>query len=251
MGQLSDDPVVASSIGPIEIVLPVHNEAASIAGTLREFHRVSTQAGLSVRFRACEDGSTDGSDRVLHMLERELPLRADCVRGRRGYSRAVIDGLRAATAPIVGFIDSDGQCDPRDLPALVAALAGHDVVFGYRNPRVDSRTRKAMSAAFGLAFGFVFHVHRRDPSCPYVLVRREVIEPLLSGHPGILPEGFWWEFSARVQAAGLRVAEVPVSHRRRAAGGTQVYQPRKVPRIAVEHLIGLLSLRADLAHPGA
>jgi glycosyltransferase involved in cell wall biosynthesis len=238
-------------VGPIEIVLPVHNEAASIAQTLREFYRVATHAGMMISFRACEDGSTDGSADVLRRLERELPLHADCVPERRGYSRAAIDGLRAATAPIVGFIDSDGQCDPRDLAALAAALEGHDVVFGYRNPRVDPRARKVMSAAFGAAFGLMFRVHRRDPSCPYMLIRRNVVEGLLSGRPGILPEGFWWEFSARVHAAGLRVAEVPVNHRKRAAGTTQVYLPSRVPRIAVEHLLGLVSLRADLAHTGS
>ena len=63
---------------------------------------------------------------------------------------------------------------------------------------------------------------------------------------GILPQGFWWEFSARVHAAGLRAAEVPVRHRPRAAGTTQVYRPAKVPRIAVVHFLGLLALRRDI-----
>jgi hypothetical protein len=89
-------------------------------------------------------------------------------------------------------------------------------------------------------------VARRDPSCPYLLVRREVLDDVLAGHPGILPQGFWWEFAARVQAAGLRSVEVPVNHRRRSAGATQVYRPTKVPRIAVEHLLGLLALRKDI-----
>src|SRR5581483_608104 len=63
---------------PIEVVHPVHNEAASIEATLREFHKVSCDAGLTVSFRACEDGSTDGTQEILHRLEHELPLVADC-----------------------------------------------------------------------------------------------------------------------------------------------------------------------------
>jgi glycosyltransferase involved in cell wall biosynthesis len=237
----------AASVGPIEMVLPVHNEATSIEATLREFHRVAASQGLQVRFQAREDGSTDGTAEVLRSLERDLPLAANCAPGRLGYSRAVLQGLRAATAPIVGFIDSDGQCDPNDLTHLVDALSGHDIVFGYRHPRVDPVTRKLMSAAFGVLFRLMFKVRRKDPSCPYVLIRREVLDEVLRGSPGILPQGFWWEFSARAQAAGLRTAEVPVRHRARAAGMTQVYRPAKVPRIAVEHLAGLPALRRDIA----
>ena len=231
----------------IEVVLPVHNEAASIEETLREFYDTATKAGFKVSFRACEDGSTDGTQEILHRLQSELPLVADCAKERRGYSKAVLDGLRASTAPIVGFVDSDGQCDPHDLPALAAALEGHDIVFGYRDPRVDPMVRKLMSSAFGAVFRLFFPVERKDPSCPYMLLRRACIDRALAGNPGILRQGFWWEFSARAQAAGLRAAEVPVHHRKRTAGTTQVYKPGKVPRIAFEHLAGLLSLRKDIA----
>lgn len=231
----------------IEFVVPVHNEAESIAATLHEFHRAALATGLIVTFRVCEDGSTDGTQEVLRRLESELPLVADCVAGRRGYSRAVVDGLRAATAPVVGFIDSDGQCDPLDLPRMVEALVGHDVVFGFRSPRVDSWVRKVMSGAFGAVFQLMFRVPRRDPSCPYLLIRRELVDSVLGGNPGILPQGFWWEFSARVSARGFRVAEVPVHHRPRAAGRTAIYRPLKVPRIALVHLAGLVALRRDLA----
>jgi dolichol-phosphate mannosyltransferase len=239
--------VNAAAFGPIEIVLPIHNEAASIEATLREFHRVATGQGLRVRFLACEDGSTDGTPEILRSLECDLPLVARCAPGRLGYSRAVVQGLRAATAPVVGFVDSDGQCDPSDLTRLSEALRDNDVVFGFRNPRADPPVRKAMSAAFGVLFRLMFHVNRTDPSCPYLLIRREALAEALRGSPGILPQGFWWEFSARVHAAGLRVAEVPVRHRPRAAGTTQVYKPAKIPRIAVEHLLGLLALRRDIS----
>jgi hypothetical protein len=70
---------------------------------------------------------------------------------------------------------------------------------------------------------------------------------VLAGHPGIMAQGFWWEFSARSHAAGLVVREVPVRHRVRASGQTQVYRVTKVPRIAWEHLTALRRLRRDLA----
>jgi dolichol-phosphate mannosyltransferase len=231
----------------IEIVLPAHNEAQSIANTIEEFQRVSAAAGLVVSFRVCEDGSTDGTAQVLRDLASRVPLVLDSVAERRGYSRAALAGLRASEGEIVGFIDSDGQCDPHDLPALMAALDGVDLVVGYRSPRVDPFIRRVMSLAFRMAFERAFPVRRHDPSCPYMLIRRTSLDRVLAGHPGIMLQGFWWEFSARAQAAGLTVREVPVHHRARATGQTQVYRVSKVPGIAWRHLLALRHLRHDIA----
>lgn len=231
----------------IEIVLPAHNEAQSIGDTIEEFYLVASAAGLAVTFRVCEDGSTDDTVGVVRGLAARIPLVLDSVKERRGYSRAALAGLRASKADIVGFIDSDGQCDPRDLPALVAALDGVDLCVGYRSPRADSRARRLMSASFRLAFERVFPVRRQDPSCPYMVIRRSALDRVLVGNPGLMAQGFWWEFSARADAAGLSVIEVPVHHRVRAAGQTQVYRVSKVPGIAWRHLLALRLLRHDLA----
>ena len=60
----------------IDIVLPVHNEGASIATTLREFHRVvMLEGGQPIRFVVCEDGSSDDTVPVLQKLAIELPIK--------------------------------------------------------------------------------------------------------------------------------------------------------------------------------
>jgi dolichol-phosphate mannosyltransferase len=234
-------------ISCIEIVLPAYNEARSIAATIEEFHAVAAAAGFRVSFRVCEDGSTDGTVEVLRDLACRLPLVLDSVAERRGYSQAALAGLRASEGEIVGFIDSDGQCDPHDLPALLTALDGVDLVVGYRSPRVDPFVRRLMSLAFRIAFERAFPVRRHDPSCPYMLIRRASLDRVLAGHPGVMSQGFWWEFSARAYAAGLTVREVPVHHRARVAGQTQVYRVSKVPGIAWQHLVALGALRHDIA----
>jgi glycosyltransferase involved in cell wall biosynthesis len=231
----------------IDVVLPVHNEGASIAATLREFHRVvMLEGGQPIRFVVCEDGSSDDTVPVLEKLATELPLKLISDPVRKGYSRAVIDGFRGTTSEWVGFIDSDGQCDPADLLALAAVREGHDLVMGWRNPRSDPWIRKAMSSAFQAVYRGFFQVPVRDPSCPYLLINRVGLEKILSGNVGILKQGFWWEFLARAAAINLRIVEVPVRHRTRASGATQVYRPAKVPRIAAEHLLGLYRLRREL-----
>jgi dolichol-phosphate mannosyltransferase len=236
-----------STVEPVEVVLPAHNEGAAIARTLREFHEVVSQKdGLPIKFLVCEDGSTDDTCDVVRNVGQDLPLRLLSFTERKGYSKAVVDGFRSTDATIVGFIDSDGQCDPSDFKTLLKELGENDMVVGYRNPRMDSAFRKLISSAFGSVYRLLFPVKLKDPSCPYLVVRREALLRILRGNPGILRQGFWWEFNARAQAAGLRIAEVPVTHRTRTAGTTQVYKLNKVPAIAAKHLRGLFALRKEI-----
>ncbi len=231
----------------IDVVLPVHNEGASIADTLREFYaKVAGEQKIPIRFVICEDGSSDDTVPVLEALSRELPIKLISDPVRKGYSRAVIDGLLATESEWVTCIDSDGQCDPADFGRLAAASAGQDMVIGYRNPRSDTAMRKLMSGAFGFVYRLYFDVRLRDPSCPYVFINRPGLDAILSGNVGILKQGFWWEFVARAGALGLRTRELPVSHRVRSSGVTQVYRLGKIPRIAIEHLAGLRRLRREL-----
>jgi dolichol-phosphate mannosyltransferase len=232
----------------IDIVLPVHNEAQSIEATLREFDSVVRgEAGTDVRFVVCEDGSSDGSAEVLRRLSDEVPIKLLSSSARKGYSRAVVDGFRAVESEIVGFIDSDGQCDPHDFRRLLSEIDNFDFVIGYRHPRNDHWIRLAMSRAFGLVYRALFPIALRDPSCPYFLMKKSALETVLSGNVGILKQGFWWEFNARILAHGLKIKEVPVTHRQRASGVTQVYRPSKVPKIAWQHLRGLFALKRELA----
>jgi glycosyltransferase involved in cell wall biosynthesis len=155
--------------------------------------------------------------------------------------------LHAAESDIVGFVDSDGQCDPHDFSRLLAAIKGFDFVIGYRQPRRDRWIRLAMSRAFGVVYRLLFSVRLRDPSSPYCVMRRAALDKVLSGNIGILKQGFWWEFNARILAHGFRMTEVPVTHRGRMSGGTQIYRPFQVPKIAWQHLCGLLTLKRELA----
>lgn len=81
----------------IDVVLPAHNEGASIGSTLRDFYyKVALESKIPIRFVVCEDGSTDDTVLVLRQLAKEIPLKLISDPVRKGYSRAVIDGMRAS-----------------------------------------------------------------------------------------------------------------------------------------------------------
>jgi dolichol-phosphate mannosyltransferase len=232
-----------NKIPELEILLPVHNEGESIEGTLRELYDELSPA-VSFRFVICEDGSHDDTQEILTALSAKMPMKLIMSKERKGYSRAVKDGMRALEAEYLLCIDSDGQCDPRDFLAFWRERESCDVVLGWRVKRADNRLRRWMSRLFYAVYQALYRVPVHDPSCPYVLVKRNVVSHLVD-ELGVMEQGFWWEFVARVHRRGYKIKEVPVHHRERAAGQTQVYKLGKLPGIGCKHLIALFEIWAQ------
>lgn len=230
----------------VEVLLPVHNEVDAIEATLREIHATVSPLA-SMRFLLCEDGSTDGTPEVLRHLAAELPMRLLSGRERKGYSRAVRDGFRLAESPWLLFLDSDGQVDPAAFRVAWPRRDECDLVTGWRVRRADALHRRIMSGGFRIVYRALFDVSVRDPSCPFIMMRRDVARSL-ADDLGVLTQGFWWEFMARVHAGGYRVVEIPVRHRPR-SGQTQVYRWHRIPGIAWSHLLGLITIRRQLRRP--
>lgn len=229
---------------PVEVLLPIHNEAATIEATLHEICAAVSPV-VPMRFLLCEDGSTDSTPGVLERLTAELPIRLLTGKERKGYSRAVVDGFRKIESPWVLFMDSDGQIDPAAFALAWSKRDSHHVVIGWRVQRFDAFHRRFISRAFRIVYRLLFHVPLQDPSCPFLLIQREVVRALVDDL-AVLKQGFWWEFTARVHGAGYRVAEIPITHRERAAGRTQIYSWRRIPGIAWSHLTGLFLIKRQL-----
>jgi dolichol-phosphate mannosyltransferase len=224
----------------VEILLPVHNEADSIEATVRELYsELSPQ--VSLRFLICEDGSKDNTKEILRRLSESIPMNLILSDERKGYSRAVRDGMKAMEAPYLLCLDSDGQCDPKDFASFWRVRTGSDVILGWRVNRADNLLRKLMSRTFYRVYKLLYGVPVHDPSCPYVLARKEVIDRLVD-ELGAMQQGFWWEFVARVHRHGYSIQELPVNHRLRSAGTTQVYKLRKLPGIGWRHFIALFRI---------
>lgn len=222
----------------LEVLLPVHNEADSIEATIREIHEELSRR-LNVAFIVCEDGSTDNSQEILHELSKEIPMWLNLSEARRGYSQAVRDGMSLLEADHLLCLDSDGQCDPADFPKLWDARMDCDVVIGWRVNRADTLVRRICSRCFYLLYQVAFRTPAHDPSCPFVLIRKDVVERLV-GELGAMQQGFWWEFVARVHRKGFRLKEIPVHHRQRAKGVTQVYRWGKLPGIFLRHVAAIV-----------
>jgi glycosyltransferase involved in cell wall biosynthesis len=232
----------------VEVLLPVHNEGRSIETTIRGIYTELSPL-LSVRFIVCEDGSSDDSKDVLRRLSAELPMRLNLSDARKGYSKAMREGMVMLEAKFLLCLDSDGQCDPKDFTSFWQQRENADVLIGWRTDRKDPPVRRIFSRFFYFLYQSAFSTPVHDPSCPYVLIRKTVAQTLAK-ELGDMEEGFWWEFIARAHRHGFTIREVPIHHRLRSAGVTQVYKWQKMPGIFLRHVAAIFKIWKE-TRPGA
>ena len=107
-------------------VIPTYNNG----GTVAEVVRRVLQQGLPVI--VVDDGSTDGTQDALKELDIKI-LRHSQNRGKGIALRTGLEEARRLGYRQALTIDADGQHDPSDIPALVAAAAPRTLVVGSRN----------------------------------------------------------------------------------------------------------------------
>jgi glycosyltransferase involved in cell wall biosynthesis len=228
------------SMPELEILLPVHNEAPCIEQVITEIYKEFSPR-LAVRFIISEDGSNDGTKDILENLSREIPIKLLLSVKRKGYSQAVIDGMKLLQAPYLLCLDSDGQCDPKDFWSLWELKDHFDIVMGWRTDRQDTLRRRFMSRTFYLIYRLLLGVKLHDPSCPFIIAKKEVINQVVD-QLGEMREGLWWEFVARTVQRGYKIKEMPVHHRQRISGQTKVYKFGKIISIGITHLRALFRI---------
>jgi glycosyltransferase involved in cell wall biosynthesis len=226
----------------LNIILPVHNEVNSVGKVLQEWKDEVDKLKISYEFIVCEDGSIDGTKDLLLKLQDSFPMRLSYKETRRGYGKAVVDGIKIANSNFVLCIDSDGQCDPSDFSEFWRNKDIVDVLIGWRTNRQDTFLRKVYSGSFKIIFKLLFSSSLHDPSAPFVLFRKQQIINNLK-YLLFLKEGFWWGFVAMCYKKNVRIDEIPINHRPRIDGETRVFVFSRIFKIALRNIVGLVKLK--------
>jgi glycosyltransferase involved in cell wall biosynthesis len=179
-----------------------------------------------------DDESTDGTGEVADRLAAECPDVTVIHRpGPRGFGPALAEGFRLALArgsSAILTMDADFSHDPADIPRLLAALPGADVVIGSRYApggqiRAWSFYRRLLSASANWFVRILFLLPALDCTSGFRVYQPELLElmPWDEFHStgySFLVEMLY--FAAR--AGRRRFREVPICFVDRRAGTSKM-----------------------------
>jgi glycosyltransferase involved in cell wall biosynthesis len=192
------------------VIIPVFNERDSLPLVVGDIPR-----GLVSEIVVVDNASTDGTD----LVAQGLPVRL-VQEPRRGYGSACLAGVAAlASAPpdVIVFLDGDYSDHPEEMRGLLDAIAeGADLVIGSRTLGHREPGALLPQARFGnLLACFLIRLlygHRFTDMGPFRAIRWEAYQRL-----SMRDTNFGWTCEMQVKAVRqrLKIAEVPVSYRRR------------------------------------
>ena len=165
----------------LTVVIPVRNEAASLAELHRELGQTLIAWGRSFEIIVVDDGSTDESFEILIGLQSaDANLRVIRFRRNFGQTAAFAAGLDHARGRYIVTMDGDLQNDPADIPAMIVALErGADIVCGWRKERKDPFfSRRIPSTIANALISIVTGVRLHDYGCSLKAFRAEIVKPM-------------------------------------------------------------------------
>jgi glycosyltransferase involved in cell wall biosynthesis len=200
----------------LSVIVPVFNERTTVAEIVRRVRAVEVPVVVDVV--VVDDGSSDGTDKVLAAIE-DSTVRVVTHERNQGKGAAIRTGLAHAHGDLVLVQDADLEYDPGDWPRLLDPVLKHkaSVVYGSR----FTGERKNMmplhwigNRLLSLVTNALYSSTLSDMETCYKLFDRRVLE-------GITVESdrfdFEPEITAKVLRRGFRIYEVPISYAGREA----------------------------------
>jgi glycosyltransferase involved in cell wall biosynthesis len=233
------------------VTIPVHNEKARIEATVSSLRDSLPRVGIPYRLSISEDGSTDGTPRVVLGLQRDFPeLLTITDPEKRGRGYALRNLWNSVQADIYAFTDADLPAGPEALALVIAAVQnGADVATGSRYMVGAHLNRPPLRSFVSRIYNWLvrstFHDDIYDHQCGVKAFSRSALETLL---PQSKEDSWFWDTEILVLAknAGMRVAEIPVDW------SEQKYKLTSIRRLLADvflHGAGFVRLAGRMAEP--
>lgn len=243
----------------ITLALPAYNEEAGLPRVLESFAKALKGSGHEAAAAVVDDGSTDGTARVIEEWAARLPMRVMKHPVNRGLGETIRDALRLAledSGPddVVVAMDADDTHPPELILEMLPLLAnGCDIAIASRY-RTGARVvglsafRHAMSYGARALYQTLFPIRGvRDYTCAFRAYRASVLRAGFAryGDALVTERGFasMAELLLKLARCGARVAEVPMTLRYDRKGGTS---KMNVARTVAKTLRLMLRLRFTL-----
>ena len=201
----------------LTIIVPLFNEAESLPELVRWIDRTLDGRGWEYEIIMVDDGSTDGSWKVVRELA-GADGRIHGIRFRRNYgkSAALYHGFKAAKGNVVVTMDADLQDSPEEIPEMYRMVTedGWDVVSGWKQHRQDNKlTKNLPSKLYNATARWITGIHLHDMNCGLKAYRNEVVKNI-----EVYGEMHRYIPYLAKNAGFERITEKPVHHQKRKYG---------------------------------
>ncbi len=201
----------------LTIIVPLFNEAESLPELVRWIDRTLDGLGWEYEIIMVDDGSTDGSWKVVRELA-EADGRIHGIRFRRNYgkSAALYHGFKAAGGNVVVTMDADLQDSPEEIPERYRMVTedGWDVVSGWKQHRQDNKlTKNLPSKLYNATARWITGIHLHDMNCGLKAYRNEVVKNI-----EVYGEMHRYIPYLAKNAGFEKITEKPVHHQKRKYG---------------------------------
>jgi dolichol-phosphate mannosyltransferase len=210
----------------LAVVVPTYNETPNVGALVDRLELVLAGRRWEVVF--VDDDSPDGTADALRVLAQRNP-HVRCLQriGRRGLSRAVVEGILSTSAPLIAVMDADLQHDESLLPLMLAKLSDEqlDVVVASRYAAGGSvgdwsSERARLSQLATWLAKAVGGAGLADPMSGYFVVRRAIFDSAMRRLSG---EGYKILLDLLASAPRKpKVGELPYTFRPRVAGESKL-----------------------------
>jgi len=170
----------ASSKHSYSVILPVFNEEETIPALYKRLHAVFKEFSEPYELLFINDGSSDGSARILGELHKK-DKRVKLINFSRnfGHQMAVTAGLQYASGSIMIILDADLQDPPEVLPQFIAKIKeGYDVVYAIRTKRKESWVKRFAYYAFYRLLARVSNIDIPLDSGDFCVMSRRIVNAI-------------------------------------------------------------------------
>lgn len=214
-------------LGKALVIIPTYNEAENIKPIVARVRAAVPEVDILV----ADDNSPDGTGKLADELAAaDEQVRVLHRKGKEGLGAAYMAGFRWGIEHGYGVLvemDADGSHQPEELPRLLTALKGADLVLGSRwmpGGRVVNwpKSRELISRGGSTYSRLLLGVPMRDVTGGYRAFRAETLAGL--GLDAVASAGYCFQvdLARRAVEAGFHVVEVPITFVDRELGDSKM-----------------------------
>jgi dolichol-phosphate mannosyltransferase len=204
----------------LTIVIPAHNEEASLPFTLA---RLSEGVRVAYEIVIVDDHSTDSTSKVVTQLSKQYPnlrlVKNDDT--PPGFTNAIKKGFSQVREGAVVLVMADNCDEPDTINSMYEKiLEGYDVVCGSRyaksGKKIGGRFLQTIFSRWaGKSLHFLIGLPTRDASNAFKMYKKQVLDSIDIEEAGFASS---LEIVVKLYQKGYRITEIPTTWHDRMAG---------------------------------